>query len=257
MWRRIRIAILLVILLFVALNTYLDRAYSTDWDTPLRVAVYPINGDGSPASAGHISRLAQSDFVALEAFFKERAVQYGVALNPPVRFFLGREIAELPPMPAAGASAPGIVWWSLRARYWAWTVPEPPRGAEPDIQLFVLYHDPERTRALPHSVGLTKGRFGIVNAFADRRLSGSNDTVLAHELLHTLGATDKYDAHSNQPRYPDGYADPYAEPRYPQRSAEIMGGRIPLTADESEIPESLRQVAIGPKTAVEIGWRDR
>jgi hypothetical protein len=257
MWRRIRIAILLFILLFVALNTYLDRAYSTDWDVPLRVAIYPINGDGSEASAGYIARLSQDYFVTLQEFFSERAAGYGISVNPPVRFFLGREIAGLPPMPQPGASALSVAWWSLRARYWAWRVPEPPSGAAPDIQLFVLYHDPHRTHALPHSVGLTKGRFGIVNAFADRQLSGSNDTIIAHELLHTLGATDKYDPRSNQPRYPDGYAEPYTEPRFPQRSAEIMGGRIALSARESEIPESLRQVVVGARTAIEIGWRKR
>ena len=38
MWRRLRISILLVILLFVALNTYFDRVYSTDWNIPLRIA---------------------------------------------------------------------------------------------------------------------------------------------------------------------------------------------------------------------------
>ena len=51
MWRRLRIAILLLILLFVALNTYFDRVYSTDWNIPLRVAVFPINADGSDVSA--------------------------------------------------------------------------------------------------------------------------------------------------------------------------------------------------------------
>ena len=43
MWRRLRIVILLLVLLFVALNTYFDRVYSTDWNIPLRVAAYPIN----------------------------------------------------------------------------------------------------------------------------------------------------------------------------------------------------------------------
>jgi len=257
MWRRIRISILLLILLFVALNTYFDRVYSTDWDIPLRVVVYPINGDGSEVSEGYVSRLSSADLLALEAFFRERATGYGIALDPPVRFYLGTQLRDLPPMLTPGASIPGVMWWSLRARWWAWQVPEPPTGSVPDIQLFVLYHDPSRTRALPHSVGLSKGRFGIVNAFADRRAAGSNDTVLAHELLHTLGATDKYDPGSNQPRYPQGYAEPAREPRHPQRSAEIMAGRIPITAGESEIPESLAQVVVGPQTAHEIGWASR
>ena len=47
MWRKLRIAILLLILLFVALNAYFDRVYSTQWNDALRVATFPINADGS------------------------------------------------------------------------------------------------------------------------------------------------------------------------------------------------------------------
>jgi hypothetical protein len=90
--------------------------------------------------------------------------------------------------------------------------------------------------------------------FADPRMAGSNDVVIAHELLHTLGATDKYEATSNQPRYPDGFAEPALEPRYPQRYAELMAGRIPLAANKARIPNSLQEVLIGPATAAEIGW---
>ena len=34
-----------------------------------------------------------------------------------------------------------------------------------------------------------------------------------------------------------------------------MAGRIPQSARESRMPESLDQVLIGPRTAMEIGWR--
>jgi hypothetical protein len=78
--------------------------------------------------------------------------------------------------------------------------------------------------------------------------------VLAHELLHTLGATDKYEPGSNAPRFPDGYAAPTAKPLLPQSKAELMAGRIPLDERRAAIPESLRQVLIGNATAAEIGW---
>jgi hypothetical protein len=78
--------------------------------------------------------------------------------------------------------------------------------------------------------------------------------VLAHELLHTLKATDKYDPRTLQPIHPDGYAEPDSSPRYPQEFAELMGGRVPITATEAEIPVDLRQVLIGERTASEIGW---
>jgi hypothetical protein len=81
--------------------------------------------------------------------------------------------------------------------------------------------------------------------------------VIAHELLHTLGATDKYDLRTNQPTQPDGYAEPDLQPLYPQSFGELMGGRIPVSSTESTMPESLQQVIVGAKTAGEIGWRKR
>jgi hypothetical protein len=156
--------------------------------------------------------------------------------------------------PDAGALA--IASWSLRTRYWSWRVAANHGTVAPDIKLFVLYHDPEKSPSLPHSIGMQKGLFGIVNVFADVRMMGSNDTVIAHELLHTLGATDKYDLRTNAPVHPVGYAEPNREPLFPQTHAELMAGRIPLPNGESEIPRSLRSVLIGPTTAAEIGWRD-
>ena len=122
------------------------------------------------------------------------------------------------------------------------------------MRLFVVYHDPAVSPRLPHSTGLQKGLIGVVNAFADSDLEGSNNVVIAHELLHTLGATDKYDPNGNRPLFPDGYADPEARPRVPQRRAEIMAGRIPISETEAEIPADMTQVVIGAQTAREINW---
>lgn len=254
MFKRLRILILLLILLFVALNTYFDRVYSTDWDIPLRVTVFPINGDGSPVTERYIGSMAGMQFLSLEAFFSEEAQRFGVSLERPVRVTRGAQIRELPPIIEPGASVLTSIVWSLRTRYWAWRAPEHAPGPKPDVQLFVLYHDPAKSSTLPHSVGLQKGLFGVVNAFADREQEGANDTVMAHELLHTLGATDKYNPSDSQPIHPLGYAEPQREPLYPQVFAEVMGGRISTSPTESKMPESLRQVIVGPATALEIGW---
>jgi hypothetical protein len=94
---------------------------------------------------------------------------------------------------------------------------------------------------------------GIVNAFANRRQTQINNVVIAHEFLHTLGATDKYDPGSGQPLYPSGYAEPERTPLVPQRYAEIMGGRIAESESEAMMPMSLSYVVIGLETAREIG----
>lgn len=253
MWRKFRILILLLILLFVALNTYFDRVYSTDWDIPLRVTIYPINGDGSAEVEQFIARLAPDRFQPLEKFFENEARHHGVAMERPVRFKSDPPLRALPPALDRGANVFSIMSWSLRMRYWAWRTPELP-GAVPDIKLFVVYHDPSISPTLAHSVGMQKGLYGVVNVFADQGMAGSNDVITAHELLHTLGAIDKYDPRNSQPLNPVGYAEPDKQPLLPQTHAELMAGRIPISAVESTIPESLRQVIIGSLTASEIGW---
>ena len=142
----------------------------------------------------------------------------------------------------------------MKLRWWAWRLDE--QGLPIiDVQIVVRYFDPEQTTRVAHSLGLQKGRIGIVNAFADRRNSGGNRVVIAHELLHTLGATDKYSSATNLPLFPDGYAEPKREPLYPQRRAELMGGRIPLSRTKAEIPRRLSKTTIGSVTAKEIGWQ--
>jgi len=80
--------------------------------------------------------------------------------------------------------------------------------------------------------------------------------VLAHELLHTLGATDKYEPTTGVPRAADGLGEPDREPLYPQRYGEIMAGRIALAANEAIIADDLAQMVVGPLTAREIGWTE-
>jgi hypothetical protein len=146
--------------------------------------------------------------------------------------------------------------WSLKMRWWADSVTESQDNIEPDVRIFVRYHRPDLAVMLENSVGLQKGMVGIVNGYASRRHRGSNNVIIAHEFLHTLGATDKYSPVDGHPIGPDGIAEPDREPLYPQRYAEIMGGRIALAEDDSEIPSSLKYAVIGPLTASEINLTD-
>ena len=121
------------------------------------------------------------------------------------------------------------------------------------VRLFVLYHPPQFNQALPHSHGLQKGLLGVVHVFASDTQRAQNNFVIAHELLHTLGATDKYDA-NGRPLNPIGLADPNMQPPYPQYKAEIMGGRIAISAERAEMPKGLEEAVVGYATAAEIGW---
>ena len=126
-----------------------------------------------------------------------------------------------------------------------------------DIVLFAVFHEPTQGVALDRSTALDKGLIAVAHLFADREAQATNEIVLAHELLHTLRATDKYSLTTNAPSYPDGYAAPDARPLLPQTKAELMAGRIALDERRAEMPRDLGEVVIGAATAREIGWQSR
>ncbi|MBW3566656.1 MAG: hypothetical protein KY410_01635 [Proteobacteria bacterium] len=252
--RKFRVAILLAILAWVALDALADRLNTTDWNHPLWVGIYPINADGSAQTARYIASLSEDDFLAIEGWLRAESARYGLTLDQPVRFRLGAEETEHPPLPPRDAGWFGTMCWSLALRHWADEHDVLPSGLRPNIRLFLMYHDPETHPRLGHSLGMQKGLVGVVNVFAHRRQAGSNRVVVAHELLHTLGASDKYDPATNQPRHPDGFAVPDAVPLYPQDVAEIMGGRIPKSPRESDIPTDIGFTRVGRITASEIRW---
>ncbi len=255
MFRLIRTTVLVLILINVAVGTWLTRVRTTSWEHPLRVMMFPINADGSAATAEYIAGLHKDAFQPIATFVHREAQRYGISTYAPVDVYLGPEISGRPPDPPFGGSPLQIAAWSLRMRYWAWRNVAFD-GPAPNVRIFILYHDPEQVTRVAHSLGLQKGLIGVVNAFASKEQQAQNNVVIAHELLHTVGATDKYDTASagNLPAFPDGYAEPDRDPLLPQEYAEIMGGRIPVSQREAQIPESLDQVVVGATTAHEINW---
>ena len=252
MFKAARISILLFILFFVAVSTWLTQARSTDWNNSLWVKIYPINADGSDVAAKYIDNLEVDDFRGIESFLARETERYARAVSRPVRIELGTQVREPPPRIPAEPNMLSIMMWSLKMRWWAGRVTDAQDRIEPDVRIFVRYHQPDIAVRLENSVGLQKGMVGIVNGYASRRHRGTNNVIIAHEFLHTLGATDKYSPLDGQPVGPDGIAEPDRKPLYPQRYAEIMGGRVALSETDSVIPSSLKYVVIGPLTASEI-----
>jgi len=251
----LRIAILLAVLVFVALGAWLDRRRSTDWDAPLRVTVYPIAAGDDAATRRHVAALAREDFDALESFFADEARRHGVALQDPVRIRVSQAAASrTPPEPPSEPGMLSVATWSLRFRHWAWRVAVDDPLPTPDVQVFALYHPAGGGRAVPDSLGLSKGLMALTHLYADADGRGSNQVVVAHELLHTLGATDKYHRATGLPMDPDGFGDPAQSPRFPQRYGEIMAGRIATGDSVAVIPDGLDRMRVGPITAREIGW---
>jgi len=252
-WRNLRIAILLLILGIAAWSNWYDRLSTTDWDETLRVGVFPIADSDNEVTHDYIARLPAASVADIEQFLNGEARRHGVVIARPVSVELYPPVAEKPPERTADGVLQNM-WWSLRLRMYARRAVRAAGRRPPQIRVFVRYHDPSFTRTVPHSVGLQKGLVGVVHAFADRQMTRTNNVVIAHEILHTLGASDKYDPATLAPLYPTGYAEPELEPPYPQSAAEIMAGRYAIDSHTFQIPESLDEVLVGPATALEIRW---
>jgi hypothetical protein len=252
MFRKFRIFILLLILATVGLGAWRANSRLTAWEHTVHVAIYPIAADDSPTTAQFIANLDNDYFSDIAQWTQAQSDKYGRSVLQPVAIRVAPPLAERPPQAPRPASALDTILWSLKLRWWA-SQHDKISGPKPNVRLFVLFHDPERNPAVPHSTGLDKGQIGVIHAFASRQQRRQNAVVITHELLHTFGATDKYDLATLQPIFPQGYAEPERNPRLPQRLAEIMGGRTPIDERTAEIPASLADCLIGPETAREIG----
>jgi len=253
-WRAVRITVLLLVLVVVAGQAWLDRFSTTRWQRTLVVGAFPVDADASEATERYLAQLDQRKIDGVGGFLQSEARRYAVAVDEPIELKLYPALTLPPPALDPGAGVFTRALWSLKLRYYRSRTLAAISRSRPKIALFLLYHDPALTQSLPHSAGLQRGLTAVVHLFASRSQEAQNRIVITHELLHTFGATDKYDLATGLPQYPEGFAEPQLAPRYPQQLAEIMAGRMPLSATEARLPDSLEDERVGPLTAREIGW---
>jgi len=247
--RRVLLFSLFCLLLFKLL---MQIALPHNWDQPVSVVIYPVNADGQRDTGQYIRALSREHFESIELYLAQQARRYGLPLRQPVSVRLGPVLDEPPPAPPAEGSHAEYLNWSLRIRAWSWwNLP----ADDGDVRIFIRFFSPVHTPKLAHSIGLEQGRIGVVNGYAAIDLQALNNFVATHELLHTLGASDKYDFETQLPIYPHGYAEPDRQPRFPQSQAEIMGGWIAQSQNYAVMPRGLQDTLIGEETAREIGWR--
>lgn len=250
-FRRFRILILFGLLAAAGSLTFLEQWIARGWRVPVEVQVFPINGDGSAKTDAMIAALTRRDFDDINAFLERESARYGAKVSPAVNFSVQPVLSERPPAPPRGGNALQNMAWSLKLRWWVYRHADALLPQPGTVKLFLIYHTAKDGVALEHSLGLQKGLIGVIHVFADARQQRQNAIVIAHELLHTLGASDKYEA-GGRPVYPDGYANAELPQAVPRREAEIMAGRYLSVAGVPVMPPSLEACVIGPATAREI-----
>lgn len=255
LFKIIRILILLTVFIGLAFYAQQQKLKSRSWAEPLQIVIYPINADQqNPLVDAYINELDDSVFAPIDDFMQRQSQRYSIISERPTTTRLGQTLTALPPsapLPNAGYAA--IIGWGMQFRYWVYKHTPDSASNIRRVRVFVLYHEAGNGKRLQHSLGLDKGLVAVVHAFAAIEQDQQNNIVIAHEFLHTVGASDKYSA-DNRAIFPMGFADPGQTPLYPQTQAEIMVGRIPLSETQMRMANSLQECVINEQTAREINW---
>jgi hypothetical protein len=123
-----------------------------------------------------------------------------------------------------------------------------------DARIYLVMKPAQGGLAFVEGESEYEGRVGVAQADIDPEMIDFALFVAAHELMHTLGASDKYDA-EGRAVFPGGFAEPEKLPLYPQPGAEIMARNLPLAPRCERPPNTLDELFVGDATAREIGWR--
>lgn len=254
--RRIRIAILLTILLGVLLYAARDirnRRARNDWDHSLYVALVVVTLEPIDDAAMVALR---ARVPALEDRLASEMARHRAGAPRPFRFQVrGAVPAPPPPSAPAGDGPVDLAKHSMALSSWVKDV-DGRAGVESDfdVRVYLAVRRPRRAeRTLVEGRSEQGGHVGLVEVELDADGVDLALTVAAHELMHTLGATDKYDA-SGRTLVPDGLGDPTQSPLYPQKTADVMARNRMISATREKVPADLGEIAVGPATAREIGW---
>lgn len=122
-----------------------------------------------------------------------------------------------------------------------------------DATVYVMLSNAASQAQRVEGIGEAGGRRGMVFVEANATDLTLETVALAHELLHCLGATDKYDAKGHAV-VPAGLVAPEQSPLYPQPAGEVMVGEVAISETDGRPLRTLSEAQVGPATASEIHW---
>ncbi|HKY41010.1 MAG TPA: hypothetical protein VJN18_33980 [Polyangiaceae bacterium] len=253
---RSRVSVLLSILIVLLLwgaHDWSDRRARVAWQKPLRVALVLVARE--PIPEGTLGLLTARSF-DLERRLAHEYARYTGHTETPVEIVVRGVASEAEAPPSLeGDDLLDLVTYG--ARQWRWTSAidsqaRVERGYDSRVYL-VLKPAVGKEPAFVKGESEYGGRVGIAQADIARDTVDFALFVVAHELFHTLGATDKYDEQGHA-RYPGGFAEPQRPRLYPQPGAEVMARGVPLAPGFERAPETLDELYVGDATARELGW---
>jgi hypothetical protein len=257
--RKVRVTVAVVALLVAVvwgLETHTRREDRRSWRRALHVAVILLERQtmAAPVSAAFLGAAADAmDFLALERrrHAPESTAPFWLHVAGPLPY--SHDVAD--PPRADSLLTRASYAWDLHRELAAIDRAAGVASGRFDMRLYVLATKPASYRGARFVEGFAEagGEVGIVRVDLDEKMIGTAWSAVLHELLHAVGAQDKYDERGRA-IVPVGLAEPDRTPRYPQRRAEVMAGDIPLGDGRSRLPTGFSELSIGRATAQEIGW---
>lgn len=254
---RVRVTVLSSILAVVSLwacYDVRDRAARNDWVTPLRVGLVIVqHGNVDPHALARLHRRTK----ALEQRLTDELRRYRPDARPLFELvpYGPVQIAEVPPYDPGST-----VWERVRHSYelWRYTTAADSAANVPtrslDSRIYIVAEPPQDGQeSFVEGFSEERGRVGVTRVTLDCESVDLALFVAAHELMHTLGASDKYDS-TGRTRAPVGLPEPDQTPLYPQRTAEVMARNRVLSESLEVPPTRLSELSVGRWTAREIGW---
>lgn len=252
-----RLSVLLTALLLVSLWAWQDvnsRRERNTWRRPLSIAVVLVLQ--GPVDPGAIADF-RDRLLALDDRLTEERRKYGAGAPHPFSFWFAGPagIGSRPPTASGDGLFDAVVETYAR---WRWTSRvDGAAGVDRslyDSRIYVAARPPASDQTqMVEGESEEGGRVGIVEVELNASMVDFALFVVAHELMHTMGATDKYDSQGNT-LIPAGLADPTRRPLFPQPCAEVMARNRPVDQGVEEPPTDLQDLCVGPTTAREIGW---
>ncbi len=253
--QKVRVAILLAVLGVVVLYAFANvrsRRARNEWTRPLNVALVLVrDGAVDPAAI----EAMRERVPALDARLAGELRRYRGAPERPFYFVLRGPVDLREPLPTPASD--GVIdlakqAWNLSR--WVKDIDERAalNGSAYDARVYAVIRPGSREQVrFVEGASEQGGRIATLEVDLDASMVDFALFVSAHELFHTLGALDKYDA-TGVTIIPDGLAEPEAP--FPQKLAEIMARGRAIAPGRDEVPDSLDLLRVNAITAREIGW---
>ena len=231
-----------------------ERTSRHAWTRPLGVSVVLVTQQA--VAPGTLASWRDA-LPSLSRWFQQERARLAPGAQMPFTFQLEAPalVAELPPFEPTAESWSARAWhaWTLR-RALAEIDRKAAAARDADLRIYVvLREDTAAGGTWVDGIAAAGGTFGMVRAPRGETELGLPLIAVAHELLHCMGAADRYDAEGHA-RIPEGLAEPDLRPRFPQRYAEVMTGELPEADGRGRVPRGLAETRVGELTAREVGW---